>query len=195
MDKHERKRARIFLAVSILILVGLVSAAAPKGEAKEAAAAADAPKEAPKEEKVDKNDPASLSKTSLGEVVKWDEKACGQRLKDINKRMRDLQKEKFGLYRKEAEAKNLARKRNELPPQCRKLAEEIAQLKRDLDRKSRLLSQHMNGMEAVKDVRKEHDKLDKEWQRLVILKDAINRHVKALETKKEKGAAETQNAG
>jgi len=179
-------------AVWILILVCTASGTVAKPDAEESAPKTDASKiEALAKEEPKEQDPSALSKTPLGQALKWDAEACKQGLKGIENRMLELRKGQHAIFRKEYQAKTEARTRNQLPPECKKLAEEIREIKKQLDVKTRELSKYMDNLDSVKKIRKERDELNEEWKRLTDLRNVVRRRLIELESKK-KGTANTR---
>ncbi|MCK5850407.1 MAG: hypothetical protein KAH23_05780 [Kiritimatiellae bacterium] len=150
---------------------------------KKSAANANAVKEVVEE------DPSALSKTPHSMVVKWDVRKCSGALPAIGGRMQDLQRRKHKLYRDESTVKGVARKRKDLPEEYKKLAAEIARLKKEMDQKTMLFGQYMNNIGAVKDIRKERKQIDNEWRRLSVLRTIVNKRSLTLRTTKSKHAA------
>ena len=183
MDNHPNRIGRaIMLLCAVYALTSLVAFA----EEAEEKVAAKTP--APKEEAVD------LTKLPLGRVRELDEKMCRKGMQDIDTRLRALQKERHGLIRKEATLKSPAQRRADLPAEVRKLHSEIQALQQELQKKNRRFDEMMDGLDSVKNLRKEQQKLTAEWKRLVILKDAMLRQTRNLKSDK-KGAANADKAG
>ena len=134
-----------------------------------------------------------LNNVSLENVAKWDIAACNELMSVVRTRKNVIKREKMNLYVDENRVKVAARKRADLPDKYKQLADDIAQMKKDIDEKVVELGTYMNTLDEVKDLRQQMKNFGREWSRLVVMEDAVRRRKTVLEKSKRKGAVSEKN--